>query len=134
MSVEEEELKEILKKVPRDKLAKLLKELEKEEEELEEAEEFKVLRLKITPSGRGAIAKLKKAFWAIVQKNNLDVNKSKENWVNFVAKLVEFANEIGASDKATRLTLYYTIEENAFKPVKVLVEIYEKVREEEFIP
>ncbi len=88
-----------------------------------------VIRLKIAASGRGAVFKLKRAFWAAVSKEKRDAERSGQYWKEFAGKIVQKLNEEGASDKPVRIVLHYNIVENAIRPVRADIEVYEKVKE-----
>lgn len=90
-------------------------------------ERVKVWRSKIAPTCRGAIFRAKRWFYATFYSRTAmgDREKSRENWVKLARKMVEASNEEGVSDKAARITIYYTDEGGTFNPVKAEIEVYE---------
>jgi len=83
-----------------------------------------VLRTRICPTGRGAVFRLKRAVWAVIGEENLDEEKSKENWGEFARKLIEFLNAHRISERPMRITLYYTIQDSVFKPLRAEIEYF----------
>ncbi len=88
----------------------------------------KVWRSKIAPTCRGAIFRAKRWFYGTYYSKAADEEsreKSRENWARLARMLVEKSNAEGASDKAARLTIYYTDEGGVFKPIRAEIEVFE---------
>ena len=82
---------------------------------------------------RGAIFRLKRAFYLLIRRRDANSVRSAEYWKNFAAKLVEIGNKEGLSDKPARIVMEYVEELSdegvILRPVKAKIEVYEKVRE-----
>lgn len=85
-------------------------------------------RFRISPTGRGAIFRLKRWFYVLLN-TSIPENareKSKEAWQKLVTKLVEELNNRGFSEKPTRITLQYEIGPNGeFVPKTAKAEVFE---------
>ncbi len=86
-------------------------------------------RFKISPTGRGAVFKLKRWFYLSFYAKNVPDEVKKKNrdaWLELSRRLVEEMNRRGTSEKPTRITLEYeTSPNNEFKPRSVMVEVME---------
>ncbi|MBS7611319.1 hypothetical protein KEJ27_03800 [Candidatus Bathyarchaeota archaeon] len=86
-------------------------------------------RFKISPTGRGAIFKLKRWFYLTFYTKNMpdDVKeRSRSVWLELSRRLIEEMNRRRASEKPTRITLEYEADpNNEFKPISVAVEVME---------
>jgi hypothetical protein len=86
-------------------------------------------RFKISPTGRGAIFKLKRWFYLSFYAKSMpdDVKKNnRDKWLELSRILVEEMNRRSASEKPTRITLEYEASpNNEFKPISVTVEVME---------
>lgn len=86
-------------------------------------------RFKISPTGRGAIFKLKRWFYLTFYTKNVpnDVKeKNRSVWLELSRRLIEETNMRRASEKPTRITLEYEVDpNNEFKPISVTVEVME---------
>jgi|YelNatPaOPRAMG01_1025707.scaffolds.fasta_scaffold00829_15 hypothetical protein len=86
-------------------------------------------RFKISPTGRGAVFKLKRWFYLSFYTKSIPDDVKKKNrdaWLELSRKLVEEMNRRNASEKPTRITLEYeTSPNNEFKPRSVMVEVME---------
>lgn len=86
-------------------------------------------RFKISPTGRGAIFKLKRWFYLSFYTKNVPDNireKNRKNWLELSRRLIEEMNKRSASEKPTRITLEYELgPNNEFKPISVAVEVME---------
>ncbi len=118
----EDEIREIIESVKRE----------------EKSEEGKIigtekLETRVCPTGKGAIFRLKRAFYAMISNEKADLEKSQEKWRAFASKIVEKMNAEGVSEKPSKiiLELNKVIENDklALVPKKAKVEIFEKIRE-----
>ncbi|MFN3621909.1 MAG: hypothetical protein ACK4TI_03375 [Nitrososphaerales archaeon] len=86
-------------------------------------------RFKISPTGRGAIFKLKRWFYLTFYTKNMpdDVKERRRSvWLELSRRLIEEMNRRRASEKPTRITLEYEADpNNEFKPISVAVEVME---------
>ncbi len=91
------------------------------------SEKVKIWRSKISPTCRGAIFRAKRWFYATfyAKTSTGDKEKSKENWARLARAMVEISNKEGVSDKAARITIYYTDEGGTFNPIRAEIEVYE---------
>ena len=80
------------------------------------------MRMKLAPTGRGAMRRLKGAIYATINREKLDLDKSRAYWGALARELVELMNREGISNYPTRINLYYVVEDNALKPVFVEIE------------
>ncbi|MEM2848820.1 MAG: hypothetical protein QXI36_00920 [Candidatus Bathyarchaeia archaeon] len=90
---------------------------------------IKQQRFKISPTGRGAIFKLKRWFYLTFYTKNMpnDIKeKNRSVWLELSRRLIEEVNRRRASEKPTRITLEYEADpNNEFKPISVTVEVME---------
>ncbi|MEM2238735.1 MAG: hypothetical protein QXL27_00275 [Candidatus Bathyarchaeia archaeon] len=93
-------------------------------------------RFKISPTGRGAIFKLKRWFYLAFYTKNVPEDIKEQNrkvWLELSRRLIEEMNKRGASEKPTRITLEYEASpNNEFKPISVAVEVMEMKPVESF--
>lgn len=93
-------------------------------------------RFRISPSGRGAIFRMKRWFYATFYSNIADKEVRESNrkaWLDLSRKLIEEINKRNAADKPTRITLEYEADQKGlFKPVSATVEILELKLAESF--
>lgn len=85
-------------------------------------------RFRIAPTGRGAIFRAKRWFYATFYSSaSEDVKEeNKKAWTAVATKLVEEMNKRNASDMPTRITLKYETGINGeFKPISATVELME---------
>ena len=89
---------------------------------------------RISPTGRGALFRLKRAFYAIVNSEKADRLKSAEFWKEFAGKIVEASTKHGIQDKPCRIRMEYAIKVTSdgvkvVKPIAATIEVYDKVEE-----
>lgn len=89
---------------------------------------------RISPTGRGALFRLKRAFYAVVASEKADVKRSAEYWKEFAGKIIEAANTHNIQDVPCRIKLEYSIIIDAegikfLKPIAATIEVYDKVKE-----
>lgn len=93
-------------------------------------------RFKISPTGRGAIFKLKRWFYLAFYTKNVPVDIKEQNrkvWLELSRRLIEEMNKRNASEKPTRITLEYEASSNnEFKPISIAVEVMEMKPVESF--
>ncbi len=125
----EEEIKEILETIKKEELKEAEKPSEVEGKIIGEEK----LETRVCPTGRGAIFRLKRAFYATISSEKADLEKSQEKWRTFASKIVEKMNAEGVSEKPAKIILeLYKVLENdklVLVPKKAKVEIFEKIKE-----
>ncbi|MCS7112755.1 MAG: hypothetical protein RMJ00_01615 [Nitrososphaerota archaeon] len=86
-------------------------------------------RFRISPSGRGAIFRMKRWFYATFYSGVSDREVKESNrriWLDLSRKLIEEINKRSAADKPTRIVLEYEVDpKGLFKPISATVEILE---------
>jgi len=67
----------------------------------------------ISSSSRGAVYNLRRAFYATISRlereEDIDRNRSIDEWRSFVSKLIGFINEHGISEAPMKIVLSYNI-------------------------
>ncbi|MCS7385346.1 MAG: hypothetical protein NDF55_01205 [archaeon GB-1867-005] len=89
---------------------------------------------RISPTGRGALFRLKRAFYAIINAEKADREKSTEFWREFASKIVEAGSKYEIQDKPCRIRLEYAVKETpeglkVVRPISATIEVYDKVSE-----
>ena len=93
-----------------------------------------VFNIRISPSLRGAIFKLKRGVYALLNKTrkedpNFDMDASKENWTKIAQKIVEESNAKGVSNYPAKIIMTYEFVEKdgkkVFKPKEARIIIFE---------
>ncbi len=85
-------------------------------------------RFRISPTGKGAVFRMKRWFYAFLNQNIPDAVKeeSRSAWTRMVTTLIEEMNKRGAADKPARITLVYERgPRGEFVPVSVKAELFE---------
>jgi len=86
-------------------------------------------RFRISPSGRGAIFRMKRWFYATFYSNISDKEVKESNrkaWLDISRRLIEEINKRNAADKPTRIVLEYEADpKGLFKPISATVEVLE---------
>ncbi|MEM4461684.1 MAG: hypothetical protein QW695_02270 [Candidatus Bathyarchaeia archaeon] len=86
-------------------------------------------RFRISPSGRGAIFRMKRWFYATFYSNISDKEVKESNrkaWLDISRRLIEEINKRNAADKPTRIVLEYEADSKGlFKPISATVEVLE---------
>jgi len=97
-------------------------------------------QFRIAQTGRSAIARMKRWFYAnfyvpVAKQNKEQAEKNKNEWANLSRTLVEYMNENGLSESPVRISLtYLTDDSSSFLPIEVEVERLEiKVLEKDKI-
>ncbi len=102
------------------------------------------ITIRICPTGRGAVRRLRNAFWALINREgrelgNVDEGASAENWRRMARALVERMNAEGVSEAPCRITLFYRWDvaedgRRVFVPVRAHVEVFRKEAEFSVVP
>jgi hypothetical protein len=86
-------------------------------------------RFRISPSGRGAIFRVKRWFYATFYSNipDKDVRESNRKvWLEISKRLIDEINKRNAADKPTRILLEYEVDQKGlFKPISATIEVLE---------
>ena len=80
-------------------------------EDLKKIPSERIIQSRISPSGRGALYQLRKAFYATLGKK-YDKELSINEWKKVAGKLVKFIGDKGLQDIPTKIILEYNIEES----------------------
>ncbi|MCS7097337.1 MAG: hypothetical protein NZ926_02635 [Candidatus Methanomethylicia archaeon] len=84
-------------------------------------------RFRIAPTGRGAIFRAKRWFYATFYTKSLPLEVKEGNkkiWTDLARRMVEEINKYGYSDNPTRLSIKYETGPNGeFKPISVMLEV-----------
>ncbi len=78
----------------------------------------------LSPSARGAMYNLRRAFYAtlsrLVKESGVDRERSVESWKAAASKIVDFINEAGISEAPTKIVVTYEVaEEGGVKYLKL---------------
>lgn len=88
---------------------------------------------RISPSGRGTLFRLKRAFYAILNQEKANLEFSAEYWKHFAAKIIKISSFHVIQNKPCRIKLEYAVIDTpkgrVVKPVAVTIEVYDKVKE-----
>lgn len=88
---------------------------------------------RISPSGRGALFRLKRAFYAILSQEKANPKISTEYWKDFASKIIETSSSHDVQDMPCRIKLEYVIKDTpegkVIKPIAATIEVYDKVKE-----
>ena len=92
-----------------------------------------VMETRISTTMRGAVFRLRRMFYANVNNQKADLERSRKEWRQFIAKIIDISSKKNIADKPCKIILRCVEKTSRDKkyitPVKAKIIVYEKKTE-----